>query len=134
MSFDNVAVGQAEAEAILTKVPKGNYVLIKGDPGDANASTFLPQGWDKAGLADKIASGDIKIIGDPKGTFTDGWKTEKAQANVEAIIDKANSSRPRRSMRSWPRTTARRSASRRPRRPRTTRSCRSAARTAIQPT
>src|SRR5687767_441229 len=40
--FDNVLVGKAEAEAILAKVPKGNYVLIKGDPGDANASTFLP--------------------------------------------------------------------------------------------
>ena len=30
--------------------PEGNYVLIKGDPGDPNASTFLPQGWDEAGL------------------------------------------------------------------------------------
>jgi D-xylose transport system substrate-binding protein len=92
MSFDNVAVGKAEADAIIAKVPKGNYVLIKGDPGDANASTFLPKGWDDAGLASKVASGDIKIIGDPKGTFTDGWKTEKAQANMEAIIDQANSS------------------------------------------
>ena len=113
LSFDNVAVGKAEADAILQKVPKGNYVLIKGDPGDANASTFLPQGWDLAGLKDKIASGDIKIIGDPKGTFTDAWKTEKAQANMEAIIDQANSPT-RRSTRSSPRTTARRSASRRP--------------------
>jgi len=89
LSFDNVAVGQAEADAILKKVPKGNYVLIKGDPGDANAKTFLPQGWDKAGLAAKVTSGDIKIIGPAEGTFTDGWKTEKAQANMEAIIDKA---------------------------------------------
>ncbi len=32
-------------------VPEGNYVLIKGDPGDPNASTFLPSGWDEAGLA-----------------------------------------------------------------------------------
>ncbi len=92
ITFDNTAVGKAEADAIIAKVPKGNYVLIKGDPGDANASTFLPAGWDQAGLKDKIASGDIKIIGDPNGTFTDGWKTEKAQANMEAIIDKAVSS------------------------------------------
>ena len=28
-----------------TEVPSGNYVLIKGDPGDPNASTFLPSGW-----------------------------------------------------------------------------------------
>jgi D-xylose transport system substrate-binding protein len=89
ITFDNVLVGKAEAEAVLTKVPKGNYVLIKGDPGDPNASTFLPQGWDEAGLKDKVASGDIKLLNGPDGTFTDAWKTEKAQQNMEAIIDKA---------------------------------------------
>jgi D-xylose transport system substrate-binding protein len=92
ITFDNVLVGKAEADAIIKKVPKGNYVLIKGDPGDPNASTFLPQGWDQAGLKDKVASGDIKIIGPADGTYTDAWKTEKAQSNMEAIIDAANSS------------------------------------------
>jgi D-xylose transport system substrate-binding protein len=89
ITFDNVLVGKAEAAAVLAKVPTGNYVLIKGDPGDPNASTFLPQGWDEAGLAAKVASGDIKLLNGPDGTFTDAWKTEKAQANMEAIIDKA---------------------------------------------
>jgi D-xylose transport system substrate-binding protein len=92
ITFDNVGVGKAEADAIIAKVPKGNYVLIKGDPGDPNASTFLPMGWDQAGLKDKVASGDIKIIGPADGTYTDAWKTEKATANMEAIIDQANSS------------------------------------------
>jgi D-xylose transport system substrate-binding protein len=89
ITFDNVLVGKAEADAVIAKVPKGNYVLIKGDPGDPNASTFLPQGWDDAGLKDKVASGDIKLLNGPDGTFTDAWKTEKAQQNMEAIIDKA---------------------------------------------
>jgi D-xylose transport system substrate-binding protein len=92
ITFDNVAVGEAEAKAVLDKVPTGNYVLIKGDPGDPNASTFLPQGWDNAGLKDKVASGDITILGPAEGTFTDGWKTETAQKNMEAIIDQANAS------------------------------------------
>jgi len=87
ITFDNVGVGKAEAEAILEAVPSGNYVLIKGDPGDANASTFLPMGWDQAGLQDKIDAGEITIVGDQ---FTDGWKTETAQNNMEAIIDSAN--------------------------------------------
>ena len=91
ITFDNTDVGKAEADAILKKVPKGNYVLIKGDPGDANATTFLPAGWDQAGLKDKVASGDIKIIGPADGTYTDAWETEKAQTNMEAIIDAANS-------------------------------------------
>ena len=89
ITFDNVGVGKAEASAVLAKVPTGSYVLIKGDPGDPNASTFLPQGWDEAGLKDKVTSGDIKILNGPDGTFTDAWKTEKAQSNMEAIIDKA---------------------------------------------
>jgi D-xylose transport system substrate-binding protein len=95
ITFDNVGVGKAEATPILEKVPTGNYVLIKGDPGDPNASTFLPQGWDDAGLKAKVDSGDIKILNGsgewPKdfGTYTDAWKTEKAQSNMEAIIDKA---------------------------------------------
>ncbi len=89
ITFDNVGVGKAEADAVIKKVPKGNYVLIKGDPGDPNAKTFLPSGWDQAGLKDKVASGDIKILGPADGTYTDAWKTEKAQSNMEAIIDKA---------------------------------------------
>jgi D-xylose transport system substrate-binding protein len=89
ITFDNVGVGKAEADAVLKKVPTGNYVLIKGDPGDPNASTFLPQGWDEAGLKAKVDSGDITLLNGPDGTFTDAWKTEKAQQNMEAIIDKA---------------------------------------------
>lgn len=89
ITFDNVGVGKAEAAAILAKVPTGNYVLIKGDQGDANASTFLPQGWDEAGLKAAVDAGKIKILNGPDGTYTDAWKTEKAQSNMEAIIDKA---------------------------------------------
>jgi D-xylose transport system substrate-binding protein len=90
ITFDNVAVGKAEAAAIIGKVPTGNYVLITGDPGDPNASTFLPQGWDQAGLKDAVTAGKIKILNGPKGTPTNAWKTETAQSNMEAIIDKAN--------------------------------------------
>ena len=86
ITFDNVGVGKAEADAVLGAVPSGNYVLIKGDPGDANASTFLPMGWDQAGLQDKIDASEITILADQ---FTDGWKTETAQNNMEAIIDAA---------------------------------------------
>jgi D-xylose transport system substrate-binding protein len=99
ITFDNIGVGKAEAEAILGAVPEGNYVLIKGDPGDPNASTFLPQGWDDAGLKDAVDSGKITILNGPEGgsgewpkdygTYTDAWAPETAQANMEAIIDKA---------------------------------------------
>lgn len=87
VTFDNIGVGRAEAEAMFERVPEGNYVLIKGDPGDPNASTFLPQGWDEAGLAEKVEAGEITIVADQ---FTDAWSTQTAQDNMEAIIDSAN--------------------------------------------
>jgi len=87
ITFDNVGVGEAEAEAMFEAVPEGTYVLIKGDPGDPNASTFLPQGWDNAGLQEKIDAGDITIFDDQ---FTDAWDTETARDTMEAIIDAAN--------------------------------------------
>jgi D-xylose transport system substrate-binding protein len=99
ITFNNIGVGEAEAEAILEAVPDGNYVLIKGDPGDPNASTFLPQGWDNAGLKDKVDAGEITILNGPEsgegewpadyGTYTDEWDTQTAQENMEAIIDAA---------------------------------------------
>ncbi len=99
ITFDNVAVGKAQATALLTKVPKGNYVIIKGDQGDPNASTFLPSGYKEAGLLDKVAAGDITILNATGttypadyGTFTNAWATETAQSNMEAIIDSATSS------------------------------------------
>ena len=69
--------------------PDERLTYGKGDPGDPNASTFLPQGWDNAGLKAKVDSGDIKLLNGPDGTFTAAWKTETAQSNMEAIIDKA---------------------------------------------
>lgn len=100
ITFNNVGVGEAQAAAILEAVPSGNYVLIKGDPGDPNASTFLPQGWDDAGLKEKVDSGEIVILNGPEagsgewpadyGTYTDAWSTETARDNMEAIIDAAN--------------------------------------------
>jgi D-xylose transport system substrate-binding protein len=99
ITFNNIGVGEAEAAAILEAVPTGNYVLIKGDPGDPNASTFLPQGWDNAGLKEKVDAGEITILNGPEGgegtwpddygTYTDAWSTETAQGNMEAIIDAA---------------------------------------------
>ena len=96
ITFNNVGVGEAEATAILEAVPEGNYVLIKGDPGDPNASTFLPQGWDNAGLKEKVDAGEITVLNmsgenwpEDAGTYTEAWDTQTAQENMEAIIDAA---------------------------------------------
>ncbi|MEX0709624.1 MAG: substrate-binding domain-containing protein [Chloroflexota bacterium] len=87
LTFDNQGVGVLEAEAILAEVPTGNYVIIKGDPGDANA-TFLRDGFDVAGLQDKVDAGDITIIYEE---FTDDWSTTNAETNMDAAIQLAKS-------------------------------------------
>ncbi|WP_310568069.1 D-xylose ABC transporter substrate-binding protein [Hydrogenophaga sp.] len=83
ITFDNVEVGRMQARAVLAAKPKGNYVMIKGSPTDPNAN-FLRGGQQEV-LDAAIKKGDIKIVGEE---YTDGWKPEVAQKNMEQIITK----------------------------------------------
>lgn len=82
ITFDNQRVGTLMAEVMLEAVPTGNYVIIKGHAADPNAD-FLREGMDLAGLADKVAAGDITIVYEE---YTDTWLTEVAQANMETAL------------------------------------------------
>jgi D-xylose transport system substrate-binding protein len=82
ITFDNKGVGTAMAQVMLEEVPTGNYVIIKGHRADPNAD-FLREGMDEAGLADKVTAGDITIVYEE---YTDGWRTEAAQENMEAAL------------------------------------------------
>jgi len=81
ITFDNQEVGRLQARAVLAARPKGNYVMIKGSPTDPNAD-FLRAGQQEV-LAKAIASGAIKIVGEE---YTEGWKPEVAQKNMEQIL------------------------------------------------
>lgn len=81
LTFDNVGVGRIIAESVKAVQPEGNYALIKGDPGDPNAA-FLKQGMMEVIGAD-VESGKIKIVGE---AFSDSWKPENAQKNMEQIL------------------------------------------------
>src|SRR6185436_9522928 len=83
ITFDNREVGRMQARAVLAAKPRGNYVMIKGSPTDPNAD-FLRAGQQEV-LADAIKKGDIKIVGDE---YTEGWKPEVAQKNMEQILTK----------------------------------------------
>jgi D-xylose transport system substrate-binding protein len=84
ITFDNVEVGRMQARAVYKVQPKGNYVFIKGSPTDPNAN-FLRAGQQEI-VAEAVKKGDIKIVGDE---YTDGWKPEVAQKNMEQILTKA---------------------------------------------
>lgn len=83
ITFDNKEVGRMQARAVLQAQPKGSYVMIKGSPTDPNAN-FLREGQQEV-IAAAIQSGAIKIVGEE---YTDGWKPEVAQKNMEQILTK----------------------------------------------
>ncbi|WP_246748880.1 substrate-binding domain-containing protein [Rhizobium setariae] len=85
MTFDNVGVGRLMAKEIVKVKPEGNYAVIKGDPGDPNA-TFLYNGMIEV-LKPSLDSGKIKIVGEAS---SDGWKPENAQKNMEQILTANN--------------------------------------------
>jgi D-xylose transport system substrate-binding protein len=85
LTFDNVEVGRMQAREVFKRVPKGNYVFIKGYQGDPNAD-FLHGGQLEV-LQAAIDRGDIKVVGNQ---YTDGWKPEVAQSNMEQILTANN--------------------------------------------
>lgn len=85
LTFDNKKVGSIIAEKVMAAKPEGNFAIIKGDKGDPNAS-FLLEGMMEV-LKPAVDGGKIKIVGE---TFTDGWKPDNAQKNMEQILTANN--------------------------------------------
>ena len=81
LTFDNVEVGRMQARAVFEKMPKGNYVMIKGSPTDPNAD-FLRGGQQEI-INAAVESGDITIVGE---AYTDGWLPANAQRNMEQLL------------------------------------------------
>ena len=87
ITFDNKGVGKMQATEIMKAVPKGNYVVIKGNKADANAD-FLRSGMEEV-IGAAVKSGDIKIVGE---TYTNDWKPALAQTEMEQFLT-ANSNK-----------------------------------------
>ncbi len=81
LTFDNKGVGRIIAESVTAVQPTGNFAIIKGDPGDPNA-LFLLEGMMEV-IGDDVEAGKIKIVGE---AFSDGWKPDNAQKNMEQIL------------------------------------------------
>ncbi|MFM7146000.1 MAG: substrate-binding domain-containing protein [Actinomycetales bacterium] len=81
VTFDNKGVGRLEAEEIFKRVPKGRYVIVKGNKADANAD-FLREGMEEV-IGAAVAAGDIEIVSE---TYTDNWDPAKAQATMEQVL------------------------------------------------
>lgn len=85
ITFDNVEVGRLQAEAVFAEVPKGKYVIIKGNSADANAD-FLRSGYEEV-IGEAVTAGDIEIVGE---TYTDNWDPAIAQTSMEQFLTAEN--------------------------------------------
>ncbi|MCU0826377.1 MAG: substrate-binding domain-containing protein [Tabrizicola sp.] len=81
ITFDNVGVGRLIASIVRQARPEGNYVILKGDPSDANVG-FLRQGMEEV-IGAAVAGGSIKIVGEANA---DGWNPDNARARMEEIL------------------------------------------------
>lgn len=81
ISFDNEKVGSMQAQYLVEKAPKGNYILIGGAQTDNNAKLFRA-GQMKV-LQPFIDKGDIKIIADQ---WCKDWQPEEALKHTENAL------------------------------------------------
>lgn len=83
VSFDNVRVGEIQAEEIVKRVPAGNYLVLLGDPGDLNAK-MLDQGQSKI-LQPLIDAGKIKVV---LKQSCDKWGRPEARRITEDVLSR----------------------------------------------
>lgn len=78
ITFDSVKVGEKEAQFVVNKAPKGNYIWLKGGPEDFNA--HLVYEGHKNVLQPYIDRGDINIVLEQ---WCKGWSPEEALKHTE---------------------------------------------------
>ncbi|MGA2419871.1 MAG: substrate-binding domain-containing protein, partial [Candidatus Acidiferrum sp.] len=81
VSFDRVEIGKLQAEFLVKRAPRGNYVLIAGSPNDQGAQTLHDA--QLRVLQQYIDRGDIKVIAD--GYIQDWVPTQAYLFMLQAI-------------------------------------------------
>jgi D-xylose transport system substrate-binding protein len=85
VSFDNVRVGEMQAQYLLSRASSGNYVLIGGAPTDYNAQQ-LREGQMKV-LKPAVDRRAIRIVSNEWAT---DWKAAEAKRLTEAALKRTN--------------------------------------------
>jgi len=81
ISFDNTAVGEMQAKALVQLKPKGKYYLLGGAPTDNNAK-MLREGQMHV-LQPLVDKGEIKIVGQQ---WVKDWSAAEAMSIVENAL------------------------------------------------
>lgn len=86
VSFDNIKVGEQQAQGVLDVVNKGNFAYVGGSPTDNNA--FLVKEGSMRILQPLINSGEIALVFDE---FNDDWKQEIAYEKMKRFLQQGGS-------------------------------------------
>lgn len=81
VSFDNVRVGEMQAEFLVEQVPAGKYFLMGGSPTDNNAKMFREGQMNI--IQPLVDSGDIEIAGDQ---WAKDWDANEALKIMENAL------------------------------------------------
>jgi D-xylose transport system substrate-binding protein len=84
VSFDRLEIGRMQAEYLVRRAPKGNYVLIAGSPTAEDAKTLHDA--QMSVLQPYVDRGDIKVIADG---YTKDWLASEAYLFMLKAIDSA---------------------------------------------
>lgn len=80
ISYDNYEVGKLQAQYLLKKVPKGDYLIINGPVTDHNAILFRDGQMEV--LKPHIESGDIHVV---KDIVLENWSELEALMTVDEL-------------------------------------------------
>lgn len=82
ISFDNVKVGESQAQGVLDAVSGGKFAYVGGSETDTNA--FLVKEGAFNILQPLIDAGDIEVV---FNEFTKDWKQDVAYTNMKEFLD-----------------------------------------------
>jgi D-xylose transport system substrate-binding protein len=81
LSFDNVRVGELQAEYLVDKQPSGKYFLLGGSPTDNNAKLFREGQMNI--IQPYVDEGEIEIVGDQ---WAKDWLPQEALGIIENAL------------------------------------------------
>ncbi|HHW48827.1 MAG TPA: sugar ABC transporter substrate-binding protein [Clostridiaceae bacterium] len=85
LTFDQEKIGEIQGEWLVSKVDKGNIVLLSGDPADSTSVPLRQGALNK--LQPKIDSGDYKIVLDQA---VRDWQPSEALKHMENALTATN--------------------------------------------
>lgn len=85
ISFDNVRVGELQAEYLVNKKPEGKYFLLGGSPTDNNAKLFREGQMNI--IQPYVDKGEIEIVGDQ---WAKDWLPQEAMSIIENALTANN--------------------------------------------